>query len=110
MPATFNPRLMIYFVLLIGVMAPIFFIMVGIGLTFPNCYGIAVGVFADDLTGVANSLIGALVLFGTVAYTGALTAFQADAPLTLAAVYLLLSLLSVGIYMWTARLAVNADD
>jgi len=90
---------------LISVMAPTFVIMVGIGLTFPNYYGIAVGVFTNKLTGVANSLIGALVLFGTVVYTGALTAFQAHAPLTLAGVFLVLSLLSVGVYAMTRRLA-----
>lgn len=94
---------------LITVMAPTFIIMVGIGLTFPNYYGIAVGVFTDELTGVANSLIGALVLFGTVIYTSVLTAFQAHAPLTLAGVYLLLSLLSMGIYIWTAGLAAREE-
>jgi len=95
---------------LVTVMAPTFFIMVGIGLTFPNYYGIAVGVFTDELTGVANSLIGALVLFGTVIYTSVLTAFQAHAPLTLAGVYLLLSLLSVGIYLCTAGLTPDTGD
>ena len=33
------------------VMAPTFVIMVGIGFTFPNYYGIAVGVFTDEVTG-----------------------------------------------------------
>ena len=47
---------------LIIVMAPTFIVMTGIGLTFPNYYGIAVGVFTDEMTGVANALIGALVL------------------------------------------------
>ena len=90
---------------LITVMAPTFAIMIGIGLTFPNYYGIAVGVFTDKLTGVANSLIGALVLFGTVIYTGALTVFQAHAPSTLAGVFLVLTLLSIGVYVVTSRLA-----
>jgi len=91
------------------VMAPTFAVMVGIGLTFPNYYGIAVGVFTNKLTGVANSLIGALVLFGTVIYTGALTVFQAHAPLTLAGVFLVLSLLSIGVYVVTAKMAPPAD-
>lgn len=94
---------------LITVMAPTFVIMVGIGLTFPNYYGIAVGVFTDDLTGVANALIGALVLFGTVVYTAVLTAFHAHSPLTLASVFVALSLLSIGVFVVVSRLAPHAD-
>jgi DHA1 family bicyclomycin/chloramphenicol resistance-like MFS transporter/DHA1 family 2-module integral membrane pump EmrD-like MFS transporter len=89
---------------LITVMAPTFIVMTGIGLRFPNYYGIAVGVFTDELTGVANALIGALVLFGTVIYTLVLTAFDAHAPLTLAGVFLILGALSLGAYLLVAKL------
>jgi len=94
---------------LITVMAPTFVVMTGIGLTFPNYYGIAVGVFTDELTGVANALIGALVLFGTVLYTTVLTAFHAHAPLTLASVFVVLSLLSIGACVLVSRFTPRSD-
>ena len=89
-------------------MAPTFLVMVGIGLTFPNYYGTAVGVFTSELTGVANALIGALVLFGTVLYTIMLTAFHAHSPMTLAGVFLALSLLSLGSYMIASKCKTGA--
>jgi len=85
------------------VMAPTFVTMVGIGFTFPNYYGIAVGVFTDEVTAVANALIGALVLFGTVVYTAALTAFHAHSPMTLASAYVLLGLLSVTAFTLSSK-------
>lgn len=91
------------FVHLITVMAPTFLIMVGIGLTFPNYYGTAVGVFTSGPTGVANALIGALVLFGTVLYTLVLSAFRAHSPITLAGVYLALAVLSLGSYVMVSK-------
>jgi predicted MFS family arabinose efflux permease len=95
---------------LITVMAPTFVIMVGIGLTFPNYYGVAVGVFTNELTGVANALIGALVLFGTVIYTIVLTALHAHAPLTLASVYVVLGLLSIGSCVMVSRRQTSGSD
>jgi MFS transporter, DHA1 family, 2-module integral membrane pump EmrD len=95
--------MLVQFVSLASVMVPTFAIMVGIGFTFPNYYGIAVGVFTDEITGVANALIGALVLFGTVVYTAALTAFHAHSPMTLASAYVILGLFSVAIFMVISR-------
>jgi hypothetical protein len=60
-------------------------------------------VFTNELTGVANALIGALVLFGTVIYTIVLTALHAHAPLTLASVYVVLGLLSIGSCLMVSR-------
>ncbi|MCH9770639.1 MAG: multidrug effflux MFS transporter [Gammaproteobacteria bacterium] len=69
-------------------------ILLGIGFAFPNYYSYAVAVFTTNLTGTANALIGALILFGTVTYSSILSAFHAHSVITLASVYLLLTVLN----------------
>jgi len=81
------------------IMVPSFFVMIGIGFCFPNYYGKAVSVFTEQYVGIANALIGALVLFGTVIYSLILTTLHAHSPVTLGSVYLALSLLNYFIFI-----------
>ncbi len=69
---------------------PTFIAMIGIGFTFPNYYGKAVAVFTEEHTGVANALIGALILFGTVIYSIFLTRLNPHEVTTLGIVYTIL--------------------
>jgi MFS transporter, DHA1 family, multidrug resistance protein len=66
-------------------------LLFGVGLTFPNYYGFAVGVFTKNYVGVANALIGALILVGTVIYSFILSHFHAHSFYVLGAVYVILA-------------------
>lgn len=71
-----------------------FLILLGVGLSFPTYYGFAVSVFTKQYVGIANALIGALVLIGTVVYTIILSHCHAHSFNTLGAAYLTLALLN----------------
>lgn len=73
------------------VMAPTVLVMFGVGFALPNYYGYAVASFTNHLTGTANALIGALILFCTVVYSSILSYFHAHSVMTLAVVYVMLS-------------------
>jgi DHA1 family bicyclomycin/chloramphenicol resistance-like MFS transporter/DHA1 family 2-module integral membrane pump EmrD-like MFS transporter len=76
-------------------MIPAVLMMLGVGLTFPNYYAFAVSVFTENYVGVANALIGALILLGTVIFSSLLSAFHAESFVVFAVVYLAFSLLNL---------------
>ncbi len=80
-----------------SIVAPVFFYMLGAGLSFPNFYAIAISA-VPKLVGVSNSLVGSLICFGVVLLTLLVSLLHAHSPFTLGIAFLLLSSGSVIIH------------
>lgn len=74
-----------------SVMLPVFAVMIGGGLAFPNLYGQAVSA-VPEYAGIAGAMIGSIILLGAVIITALVTQFHAHSALVLAVVMLLMSL------------------
>ncbi len=77
---------------ILTLMVPILLLMIANGIIFPSYYAIAASVFTN-LVGIASSLIGCLILIGTVICTAIMAQLNAHSPLLLSAVYVALSAL-----------------
>ncbi|MDF1796761.1 MAG: multidrug effflux MFS transporter [Coxiellaceae bacterium] len=73
-----------------SIMVPVFVIMIGGGMSFPNMYANAIS-SVPEFGGIAGALIGSLILTGGVIITAIITQFEAHSPVTLAGIYLVLS-------------------
>ncbi len=82
-----------------SIMVPVFVIMIGGGMSFPNMYANAIS-SVPEFGGIAGALIGSLILTGGVIITAIITQFEAHSPVTLAGIYVVMSVICLLIFVW----------
>lgn len=73
------------------IMVPVFVIMAGGGMVFPNLYAKAVSA-VPEFGGFAGAMIGGCILIGSVILTGIITQLHAHSALSLSGVYVIMTL------------------